>query len=281
MAPALAPLAFEHLPHDLLLQIARHVGAVELARLACASRRFAEPPVADSSDASGGCESRSLVDEAARRWLLATCGPNERACLLWRSQQGRWVGLMREAELLRLPLVFSRLDPDAFSLSDDGCMVTATRWMDQTAACGTVMRAGRHFAQFELVEGTFMMLGVIRPSWDVVSQLHAHEQARHCFYHTGSGQRFPGRRPAKRKWTGIAHASKGDRVGLLLDLEQGSMAVYKNDERLGIMQESGLSGEYCWAVGIATPGYSVRIQPMPLPPPAAVPPAEPDRAQQA
>ena len=32
-----------------------------------------------------------------------------------------------------------------------------------------------------------------------------------------------------------------------LDLDAGSMTVYKNDERLGVMQESGLTGEYVWA----------------------------------
>ena len=31
---------------------------------------------------------------------------------------------------------------------------------------------------------------------------------------------------------------------MLLDLAQGSMTVYKGDERLGVMA-TGLSGEYC------------------------------------
>eukprot|EP01046_Picozoa_sp_COSAG06_P081797 COSAG06_NODE_28908_length_565_cov_7.358369_2_plen_60_part_01 len=34
---------------------------------------------------------------------------------------------------------------------------------------------------------------------------------------------------------------------MLLDLDQGTMTVYKNDERLGVMA-TGLSGEYSWAV---------------------------------
>ena len=47
---------------------------------------------------------------------------------------------------------------------------------------------------------------------------------------------------------GVAASEIGDCVELLLDLDQGSMTVYKNDERLGVMVASGLSGEYCWAV---------------------------------
>lgn len=182
------------------------------------------------------------MEKAAHGWLMS-CSPSERAQVPRRGKE-RWVSLMREAELLRLPAAFREFD--AFSLSADGRLVTATRWLDKTAVCSRVMRAGWHYAQFTLVEGDFMMLGVIRPTWDVVSRLHAQEQARHCFFHTGSGQRFPGVRPAKRKWAGMARAAKGDRIGLLLDLDEGSMAVYKNDRWLGVMKKSGLRGEYCW-----------------------------------
>ena len=54
---------------------------------------------------------------------------------------------------------------------------------------------------------------------------------------------------------------------MLLDLDQGSMTVYKNDERLGVMA-TGLSGEYSWAVALWSPGSTVRIE-------AAVAPASP------
>jgi hypothetical protein len=46
---------------------------------------------------------------------------------------------------------------------------------------------------------------------------------------------------------------------MLLDLDQGSMTVYKNDERLGVMA-TGLSGEYSWAVELVMQGASVRIE---------------------
>jgi hypothetical protein len=41
-------------------------------------------------------------------------------------------------------------------------------------------------------------------------------------------------------------------------LDQGTMTVYKNDERLGVMA-MGLSGEYCWAVSVYFLGSSARI----------------------
>ena len=50
-----------------------------------------------------------------------------------------------------------------------------------------------------------------------------------------------------------------DRIGMLLDLDQGSMTVWKNNERLGVMQAEGLTGPLCWAVSLVLPGSSARI----------------------
>ena len=35
---------------------------------------------------------------------------------------------------------------------------------------------------------------------------------------------------------------------MLLDLDQGSTTVWKNDEKLGVMAAEGLRGPLCWAV---------------------------------
>ena len=43
---------------------------------------------------------------------------------------------------------------------------------------------------------------------------------------------------------------QGDRIGMLLDLDQGSMTVWKNDEQLGVMQAEGLRGPLCWAASL-------------------------------
>merc|ERR1712183_526404 len=39
--------------------------------------------------------------------------------------------------------------------------------------------------------------------------------------------------------------NEGGTIGLLLDLDKGTLAAYKNGRRLGVMKD-GLSGEYCW-----------------------------------
>ena len=54
-------------------------------------------------------------------------------------------------------------------------------------------------------------------------------------------------------WEGMQTAKEpGDRIGMLLDLDQGSMTVWKNGVQLGVMAE-GLSGPYwCWAAEMSS-----------------------------
>ena len=60
-------------------------------------------------------------------------------------------------------------------------------------------------------------------------------------------------------WEGMQTAREGDRIGMLLDLDQGSMTVWKNDVKLGVMVAEGLSGSFCWAASLRFAGYSFRI----------------------
>ena len=190
----------------------------------------------------------SIVQEAARRRLMK-CIAQERG---WVPRRGResWLGLMWEVESLRRGAVFGRSHAH-ITLSEGGSVATRNGHDGEhrTAASKAVMRAGRHYAQFTTVITSIldtMSFGVIRPGWDVEGGEDAPNVDGHCFYATGSGHCYPG----YRDWEGMQRAmEEGDRVGLLLDLDQGTMTVYKNDERLGVMA-TGLSGEYSWAVSL-------------------------------
>jgi hypothetical protein len=186
-----------------------------------------------------------------------------------------WLGLMWEAELLRRPLVFSRSHKTIW-LSEDGSWATkdpnyaSFDWRD--AMSKVVMRAGRHYVEFTKEREKCMMLGVVRAGWDVEGGGHAFGAHGNCFYHTqlGSCTHSPSGRVASVgcSWEGMQCAEDdGDRIGMLLDLDQGSMTVYKNDERLGVMMPSGLSGEYSWAVELFAPHSSVMIESAQLPGP--------------
>ena len=68
--------------------------------------------------------------------------------------------------------------------------------------------------------------------------------------------------PGDSDWEGKQKARQSDRIGLLLDLDQGSMTVWKNDVRLGAMQAEGLSGPLCWAASLAAvAGGDVNVPP--------------------
>ena len=152
---------------------------------------------------------------------------------------------MREVEVLRRAAAFGR-SHESVTLSEGGARATRGEqhghW--RAAASNAVMRAGRHCAQFTVTQGITMIVGVIRPG--------------HKDVESGGAQQV------------------GDRIGLLFDADQGSMTVYKNDERLGELVPSGsLSArEYCWAVAFGEKGDCIEIQPaaLPLPPPPLLPP---------
>jgi hypothetical protein len=242
----------------------------DLLALAVACRRFfikciaAPPKHRTAASGSAGIaatteqqvEMWSIAEEVARRWI-ATCTDQEQG---WVPRRGResWLGLMWEVQVLRRSAVFGRSHED-ITLSEGGSV--ATKNVDEpgcrAVASKAVMRAGRHYVQFTVVRGSFMVFGVIRPGWDVEGGLNAHRVDGHCFYSTGNGWCCP----SYHSWEGMQGVREdGDRIGMLLDLDQGTMTVYKNDERLGVMA-TGLSGEYSWAVSLHAQGDSARIEP--------------------
>ena len=48
-------------------------------------------------------------------------------------------------------------------------------------------------------------------------------------------------------WDGMERTSFPCKIGVLLDLDEGTLSVYKNGRKLGIMKR-GLAGHYCWVV---------------------------------
>ena len=62
-------------------------------------------------------------------------------------------------------------------------------------------------------------------------------------------------------WDGMEDAffQDSDEIGMLLDLDAGTLSIYKNGRRLGTMLD-GLSGEYCWTATMWDYGDSVRIE---------------------
>ena len=198
-----------------------------------------------------------ITDEAGRLYM-AGCSELERG---WVPQLGgeSWLGLMREVEELRVPLAFGRTHAD-ITLSEGGAVATKSVNVGglRTVASKVVMRPGRHCACFTVVQGSNMMFGVLRPGWGVEGGASAFHVDAHCFYSTGCGSCWPG----GRDWEGMQDADPGDRIGSLLDLDQGSRTVWNNDVRLRVLQAEGLRGLLCGAVTLYN--SSARIESAPL-----------------
>ena len=266
------------LDDDALLRVASAVAnASALARLALTCRRLGmklpgrrfrlgganacvkgiAPPCAEEEQ-----EELSLVEEAGRRWV-ANLDERERRWVP-RREADTWLRLRMEVEALRRPLVFGRSSSEIV-LSEGGALATRSavgKHTGRTAVSTRTMRAGCHFAELVL-NGMLLGFGIFRPWMDVENGKDLFNVEGNCVLHTASGRVFPG----FRAWPGLCMMKAGDRIGLLLDLDRGSLTAYKNGERMGIMVAEGLSGEYCWGVSLCLPHVSARIKSLPAPPP--------------
>ena len=220
--------------------------ARDMLCLGLTSTRFSTkviPAPAGDDAAAAPPEMLSVADEAARQWI-AGCSEQERGWVPRRELES-WLSLMQEVALLRVPLLFGRAHA-AVTLSEGGAV--ATKSVDDN--------------NYRTVASKV----VIRPAWDVEGGDDASdaEGDGRCIYDTDEGIRYPS---PQHDGEGMRTArEQGDRVGMLLDLDQGSMTVWKNDVRLGVMQAEGVIGPLCWAVEMDDQGDSaVRIESGPAP----------------
>jgi hypothetical protein len=293
-------------PDEVAIRIAYALDSpLDMLRLSIACKRFRLRTITGSrmdsgsgSEQGGMPELWSIVEAAARRWLAARPSAQRDWVPHWEDSVCT-LGLMHELRLLMAPTRFSQTH-SMVTLSAGGTVATLTGETappgtdvnvdEALAASGVPMRAGRHFAIFTLVDvdvnGT--LLGVIQPKMvETVSKaIKAGEDERlsdcSCFLDTSDGSRFcgawefvTGTYNAGGGWAGQYNAWKsGDCVGMLLDLDQGSLTVYCNNVRLGVMAV-GLSGEYCWAASLGAPDMApavmcVSIESAPVPAPVLV-----------
>ncbi len=218
---------------------------------------------------------RQIAQEASPQdsWkeTLAEVSPKERKLMCRTRSQGissfNLGAKVAEVPFARCTNRFDGLDHIQVTLSEDkkqaAVDVRGGGYLTAASSAQTPMRgSGQHFVEITLlkrVDGC--CCGVIRPEFDVERAENAYDVEGHCFYDTRAGFRYPG----PLRWDGCEGARDGDRVGLLLDLEAGSLTVYKNEARLGMITSSGLSGEFCWAVCMYGQGSKVQIEAKPLP----------------
>ena len=226
----------------------------------------------------------SLVEEAARCIIERTQTANERASLPLREGDG-WIQRLRELQLLRKPLTFDQLmgcgsgwccETQIYATRDKTEAYTHERGY-YLAMSDHVMRGGKHFANFTLGGfGNYVRVGVMRPikncdekgisnlslagdhgalfrekneRWGdgVVNFCNYNFFDGICQWSDWDNKKHPHSGNFRENWPGMEGIQTDDVAGLLLDLDEGTLTVYKNGSLLGVMK-SGLDGEYCWAV---------------------------------
>ena len=141
-----------------------------------------------------------------------------------------------------------------------------------------VMRSGAHYAEFKITGEPY--IGVVRPMpgldagaypedfsffnprfySDFLAQKSADwggGNVHACDYYCEDGEkRWNNWRGADQgwalweQWEGMEGCGAGDTLGMLLNLDEGTLSVYKNNRRLGVMKD-GLSGAYCWYASVS------------------------------
>jgi len=228
----------------------------------------------------------SLVEEAARQQLFEqSVTEREKSCLPKYEDEG-WIELYFHLLMLRSKLTFDQLVGSDIQYGEDTDLSTVqgipgrSGWASSLCS-NHVMRSDRHFALFAITGRA--MIGVIRPVqineadfdngyldqfcpalgsfWEYLmgkrtgrwsdSNVHCcavDDDGHYCWYDWTSDQ--PGRR--------IAGFQRDTPISLLLDLDEGTLTVYQNGERIETL--NGLSGEYCWygaTIGAASTGLNV------------------------
>lgn len=197
----------------------------------------------------------STVEQA---WLPRMPLPSQRFDLSSRIQSGHprcWLWALAELEALKRPFRFSQVHEQArVATSPANPAVHVVDKVEPPSGAGhyndsewasaigsTVMRAGQHYCEFTWVRGDGVMLGIVTDSRAAKQRIDAAMKASGELWLTPCSYFFSGAEGERVhwgddfSWAGRRGAQIGDRIGLLLDCDRMTLAVYINDTRLGVM----------------------------------------------
>ena len=186
-----------------------------------------------------------------------------------------WLSILRESER---PLRFDTLLGRGIGYANEsrtsvrGTRTASSVGLSTAVASNYVMVSGIHYAEFQIAAGT-PSIGIVRPIPNldpdrfVDGSFHffqyrlrpdflaqkANEwcagDVHACEYFCGNGTmnwtNWDDIEDNLLDWEGREGSRSGDTVGMLLNLDEGTLTVYKNKRCLGVMR-GGLSGSYCW-----------------------------------
>ena len=270
-------IGIDSFDNDIVIRFASYLHSKDIVNLLLTCKTF------------GGMFNDDGGNTAARQ-IISFASKDERDALPKLHYQ-TYIELYSELEQLRSPRLFDQLVGTNLSyVNDDKSYIKlAGKSNDTTAICNHVMRAGKHYVTFQ-IGGTRdnVQLGLIRPVKDFDKRNYKsfgllkpgyfgklnNERTKRwgdspvyiCVLGLKSGNCcYGGRRTfGGFGWNGQESFRIGDDIGMLLDFDTGTLAVYKNERRLGVMRDK-LSGDFSWVASVKIPGTTVRIEKGPIP----------------
>ena len=250
---------------DSLFRIASYLSADGLLNLALTCQRFGI-----------GGDSLSLIEETARR-IIQDIATDEQLNALPSYDDGNWLCKYNYLQLLRAPLTFDQLVGSIEHVKGNKSCVANRHGVWATAFSNNIMMAGKHYVSFQADQGTSILfsvhVGVMRPGEAMqnteevpleprfynhftqgAGSVQYNNSVNCCMYDTYSGSCLSSDWVEgdfdMDEWNGIERASDSCTIGMLLDLDEGTLSVYNNGRKLGVMKR-GLAGHYCWVVSLS------------------------------
>jgi len=271
---------------DTLSKIISYLPSVDLLSLALTSKRFG----------ASNTNNDSIIKESTRI-VIQDIITNEQLAALPHYDGESSLADYHYLQLMIAPLAFDQLVGTEYVNEEDKSCVRSVNIAWGTAFSNNVLRAGKHYVSFTSncnTSANFIMVGVMRPGQAnhlacgnaAYSDFYRHFSRRlryedpnnnkfHCcLYNALTGKcrsnnwkesQVVNINEDKETWEGMESMSPGDNIGMLLDLDEGTLSVYRNGRKLGVMRR-GLAGQYCWVVSLCKPAGQVTIKRGKIPP---------------
>jgi hypothetical protein len=129
------------------------------------------------------------------------------------------------------PLLWRRFHAARVALSEDGAVATPTiGGYDSLTTTEIELTEGKHYWEVELLSRTVVNIpiGISRPNLDPKGDYATNGSTDGWFIHADDGGLYGN---GKEGDDGAGGYHQGDRVGALLDLDNGSLRFFKNGER--------------------------------------------------
>jgi hypothetical protein len=162
-----------------------------------------------------------------------------------------------------LPLVWRTCDEEVVTLSEGGAVATHNGDEDDDGCetlvtSGVELTAGKHYWEVEKLNYE-LFVGITKPNLDPNHDYAVSESTDGWFICTYEGSLYGN---GKDEDGAAGHIEEGDRVGVLLDLDEGSLRFFVNGVQHGPGYPAGsVTGPVVCAVLMYDPGTSARLLP--------------------